>query len=256
MCKYPLVVLILLLYGITYGARLCTHANTIAHVPQPELILWAWERPEDLRFIDNKKVGVAVFSQLITINGKQIRVRPRQQPVLMPDGTYVISVTRIESDRRSNAIPDRAILDRVVEALIKDAAKAPMIQIDFDARKNEREFYLELLRKVRARLPKEKKISVTALASWAVYDPWIPAKDGLVDEVVPMFFQMGKTGNETLAKLMRLEKLPYRDAVAVSVSEAGSAKLVESWRRSHEPIAVLYVFNSAKWTPSTFRMVP
>ena len=35
--------------------------------PSPQLILWAWERPTDLRFIDAKRVGVAFLAKSILL---------------------------------------------------------------------------------------------------------------------------------------------------------------------------------------------
>jgi Protein of unknown function (DUF3142) len=62
------------------------------------------------------------------------------------------------------------------------------LQIDFDARRSEREFYASLLHDLRRRMPPELPLSMTALASWCSSDDWI---GGLpVDEAVPMFFRM------------------------------------------------------------------
>jgi len=33
----------------------------------PNLYLWAWERPEDLQFLSNRKVGVAFLAKTISL---------------------------------------------------------------------------------------------------------------------------------------------------------------------------------------------
>ena len=73
------------------------------------------------------------------------------------------------------------------------------MQIDFDARESERDFYKDLLTELRRQLPSEMPLSITALASWCLYDNWI---DGLpVDEAVPMLFRMGADAERVRASL-------------------------------------------------------
>src|SRR5687767_16011817 len=66
---------------------------------QPAVILWAWERPEDLTFIDPQKTGVAFLAKTITLRGDKVLVRPRLQPLTLPEGAKTIAVVRIETDR-------------------------------------------------------------------------------------------------------------------------------------------------------------
>ena len=65
----------------------------------PNIVLWAWERPENLNFIDPDKIGVAFLARTIYLRGDRVVVRPRLQPLTVPDGTKLVAVTRIESDR-------------------------------------------------------------------------------------------------------------------------------------------------------------
>ncbi|HMB54606.1 MAG TPA: hypothetical protein VKU40_14915, partial [Thermoanaerobaculia bacterium] len=54
-------------------------------------------------------------------------------------------------------------------------------------------FYAELLTDLRSRLP-ETPISITALASWCLGDPWLEAAwpgPPPIDDAVPMLFRMG-----------------------------------------------------------------
>jgi len=156
-------------------------------LPQfPRTIVWAWERPEKLDFIDPREVGVAFLARTLYIRGGVVTVRPRLQPLLVASGTALMAVVRIEShgvESASRAEVEHAILDatefRGVRAL----------QIDYDARASEREFYRALLLDLHRVLPSSMPLSITALASWCESDNWI---SGLpVTEAVPMLFRMG-----------------------------------------------------------------
>ena len=47
----------------------------------PRVILWAWERPEDLRFINPQEIGVAFLAETIILRGDRAIIRPRLQPL-------------------------------------------------------------------------------------------------------------------------------------------------------------------------------
>jgi hypothetical protein len=42
-----------------------------------DTILWAWERPEQLDFIDTKRIGVAYLAKTIQLRDDELFVRPR-----------------------------------------------------------------------------------------------------------------------------------------------------------------------------------
>ena len=64
----------------------------------PSIMLWAWEHPEDLSFIDPHKVGVAFLASTLYLRGDDVLVRPRVQPMRVPPGTVLLAVARIEAD--------------------------------------------------------------------------------------------------------------------------------------------------------------
>ena len=66
----------------------------------PPLVLWAWEQPIDLSFIDPDRVGVAVLARTIRLRLNEVIIQPRLQPLKLPDTATVIAVARVESDRR------------------------------------------------------------------------------------------------------------------------------------------------------------
>lgn len=174
----------------------CRTSNTTS-MPRPndapQQILWAWERPEDLTFIEPAKTGVAFLAQTIFLKKDSVRPKPRMQPLKLADDTYLISVTRIETAKGSFVRPTFSAEMLVeVAALITRTREAPnvrAIQIDFDATVSERRFYRQLMEKLRAELPPEMPLAMTALASWCAGDNWIAGFP--VDEAVPMVFQMG-----------------------------------------------------------------
>jgi len=49
----------------------------------PRVILWAWERPEDLRFLDHsdQPPAVAFLARTLYLRGADVLVRPRFQPL-------------------------------------------------------------------------------------------------------------------------------------------------------------------------------
>lgn len=159
----------------------------------PPKILWAWERAEDLRFLDANEFGVAFFAQALILQTNEVIFRPRRQPLEVSPETYLIAVTRIETVKEHNRRPalSEEQKKRVV-SLIEKTLQLPRVravQIDFDAARSEREFYRKLVNDLRSKLPDETPLTITSLASWCVGDAWF--NDFPIDEAVPMAFQMG-----------------------------------------------------------------
>ncbi|HTT60199.1 MAG TPA: DUF3142 domain-containing protein [Bryobacteraceae bacterium] len=205
----------------------------------PRVFVWAWERPEDLRWIDTRTVGVAFLARTVCLRGDGVAVRPRMQPLLARPDTPLIAVVRVET----NGGAARADVPRTAHA-IADAAGLPgvrALQVDFDAVASERTFYREVLREVRRRLPPRMPLSMTALASWCEADGWITGLP--VAEAVPMLFRMGpdhySPGADFRGGLCR-------SSVGVSTDELPSR--VPSGRR-------IYVFDPRAWSPDQLHAV-
>jgi len=160
----------------------------------PPVMLWAWERPEDLSFVDCRETGVAFLAKTLTIDRGGIIVRPRLQPLAVPDACPMVAVVRIEARK---GVRLRGYAGEVADeiAAVADRGKLAAVQVDFDAVVSQREFYRRVLKLVRERLPDSVRLSITALASWCIYDDWIRGLP--VDEAVPMLFQMG-TGEDAV----------------------------------------------------------
>ena len=156
-------------------------------------MLWAWERPEDLQFIETDKFGVAFLSQTLILQNDEVVFRPRRQPLKIADGTYLAAVTRIETVKDQKNRPKLSVEQKTkVVSLIKKTLQLPnvrAIQIDFDVVVSEREFYRSVVTDLKTNLPEDVSLTITSLASWCVGDSWF--NDFPIDEAVPMAFQMG-----------------------------------------------------------------
>lgn len=218
----------------------------------PQRMLWVWERPEDLTWLDSSKFGVAYLDRTIFLSGESIRVDCRRQPMKIPAGTYVMAVVRLESDEHNPAAFSKQQIDKLCERIM-DVGKnqsVRAVQIDFDARQNEQLGYKRLLAAVRARLPNKIPLSMTALLSWCVDDTWL---EGLpVDEAVPMFFRMGVHESERQRYLQKLTsgdllahqiRCKCQDSIGVCTDELFDLKPFTARR--------IYVFSPIKWQKSS-----
>jgi hypothetical protein len=181
----------LLAFAAACGSQ--NQVNPKLTAEMPAKFLWAWERAEDLRFLNAKEFGVAFLAQTLTLTGDEVQYRPRRQPLELPEKIYVIAVTRIETVRESSKSPTYSAEQRrkIVE-LIKKTLNSPnvkAIQTDFDVRQSERNFYRALINDLKKDLPADVPLTITSLASWCVGDHWF--NDFPIDEAVPMAFEMG-----------------------------------------------------------------
>lgn len=209
------------------------------------IVLWAWERPEDLRFLKPGQAEVGVLAATIRLNGDRADTHPRSVPMKITPGVPVTAVVRIE-------MGERAILDirqrNRTAGWIREIAKRPQytgLQIDFDAPVSARRFYLDLLQDLR---PDFERLTVTALASWC-FDERSWLGEAPVDEVAPMLFRMGPGGQGLLARLERLGGFPETfctDAVGISTDEP------LRWRPEARRV---YVFTPQPWTEPAYRAI-
>lgn len=218
----------------------------------PPKMVWAWERPEDLRFIDTAKYGIAFLAQTIFLENDKVVPKPRRQALDVPPGTYLVAVTRIETNKEGPKRPsfDKEMATRTA-ALIRNTRDLPdvkSIQIDFDAVASERTFYRLLMNTLKKDLPLDTRLTMTSLASWCTGDAWF--NDFPVDEAVPMVFQMGaddakiktflRNGNDWNEPLCR-------GSYGISVDEPLDAAL--------KPGRRIYYFKKSAWKASDFELM-
>lgn len=237
--RFATVFIFLPILLVALGSHRATPVETL-----PPVILWAWERPEDLSFVDTEKTAVAFLAKTIFLSGEKVIAKPRLQPLKLAPGTKLVAVVRIETDRHAAPKLSRSQLEHV-SALIRNlSAKSPVhVQIDFDATVSERNFYRELLVNVRHQLPASVGLSMTALASWCAGDDWL--RDLPVDEAVPMLFRLGVDQQQFRRRLETgkpFESRMCQNAAGVSTDELVNPPTVDR----------LYIFNPEPWTKESF----
>ena len=208
----------------------------------PPIVLWAWERPELLDFIDPHAVGVAFLTRTLYLSGPDVTVRPRLQPLSVPDETKLMAVVRLEADRLRPPDLSWQQLERVTAAIaeVTGLYGIEALQVDFDAGVSQRAFYRDMLQRLRRQLPASMPLSMTALASWCNYDDWLTGLP--VDEVVPMVFRMG-------ADQHRIRRhLAYGDFRAAACRQSLGLSTDEPWPTLRAGRR-LYLFHPQAWRP-------
>lgn len=226
-------------------SRQPAHRNRLDENQFPTVVLWAWERPEDLEFLDSQRFAVAFLAQTLILKRDEVIVRPRLQPLRVSAQTKLIAVTRIESVKTTGEQPSLSATqkERVIELVLKTLARTNVsaMQIDYDVATSEREFYRQLLHELRKRMPDNVALSMTALASFCIGDRWL--SDLPVDEAVPMIFRMGADDQAIKNLLARGEDFREplcRFSYGVAVDEPVALSFPNLRRR--------YLFNHRQWT--------
>src|SRR5262245_44966750 len=205
--------------------------------PRPLLWLWAWERFEDLRFLDPRRTGVAYLAATVRLGSDAPIWTGRAQGMRLAPGTPLLAVVRIEGTGSTRGLAQRlAGLPRGPEHI--------GLQIDWDAPRSMRPAYRALLGEIRRELPDSLTLSMTALASWCTGDCWLGGMP--VDEVAPMVFRMGADDGRVRAELARNGDFPCsecRSAVGLSTDEP--------WPRLRE--RRVYLFHAGPWTPDLWQ---
>jgi hypothetical protein len=211
----------------------------------PRTVLWAWERPEDLRSLDSHRFAVAFLAQTLVLKGDEVVLNPRRQPLQVGPDTSLIAVTRIESQKTTGqrSILSEAKRQRVAALILNTLALKNVsgVQVDFDAVKSEREFYQSLLKDLRQQLPDDVALSMTALASFCIGDRWLT--DLPVDEAIPMIFRMG-TDDQPIKRLLA-DGNDFREPLC---RKSYGVSLDEPIRVNFETARRRYVFNPHSWT--------
>jgi hypothetical protein len=235
-----------------FACRSSRIRNRANEVNLPPVMLWAWERPEDLRFLNSRRYGVAVLAQTLVLEADDVIQKPRYHPLVVPPDVKVVAVTRIEPQRSKAQRPTLSAAQTArVTQLIRRTLELPnvsAVQVDFDATTSEREFYRTLLQDLRQKLPDETPLSITALASFCIGDRWI--KDLPVDEAIPMAFRMGT--DSTKIRGMLADGHDFRGELC---QRSYGIALDEPLQASFDPARRIYVFNSRSWKESDLKVV-
>jgi hypothetical protein len=235
--------------GVLPWINSCLRAHTVGADTHdmsavPSLVLWAWERPEDLRFLDPTRAGVAFLAATVRLGPKGMSYQPRMQPLAVARETRLVAVVRIET--AAMAALDSETAGKVAGEIAR-LGRLPgvvAVQVDFDATRSERAFYRELLVALRQQLPASMPISITALTSWCIGDRWMTGLP--IDEAVPMLFRMG-VGHGEVMSWMRSGH-DFRGAacrISLGISSDERWRTLPAGRR-------LYAFSFSPWTERSF----
>src|SRR6185503_8741461 len=93
--------LIFLLVALSLGGVSCEKTgkakvasrNRLDESGFPRRIVWAWERREDLEFLDAGEFGVAFLAQTLVLKGADVVSKPRRNSLKVSPGTRLIAVT-------------------------------------------------------------------------------------------------------------------------------------------------------------------
>ncbi len=241
--KFGLLLLVMICANCTSKREV----NAALNDTMPNKILWAWEREEDLRFLDPKEFGVAFLAQTLFLQSDEVVFKPRRQPLEIAPETYLIAVTRIETSKIGGKRPAFSPAQtEIIVKLIANTLERPnvaAVQIDFDAVGSERKFYREFINRLRNSLPKETPLTITALASWCVGDAWF--NDFPIDEAVPMAFQMGADSDRIRSFLS--DGNDWREPLCRG---SYGISLEEPLNVNFKPNRRFYYFKSAAWQKS------
>lgn len=225
----------------------------------PARVLWAWQRAEDLSYIDPKSCGVAYLACRAVLDGDRIVEEWRNQPLKVPPGTVLEPVLRVDISKRSRRDSGRGKprpygVVRIIEKLARLPGTA-QVQIDFDARVTDREFYKQVLDEIHEKLP-STKISITALTSWCLFDDWI--RDLPVVETVPMLFSLGRDRAKILLYFRSKSDFHVPTCCAsagLSLEDCEINQLMIPLLKSRTIPVRFYVFTKTPWTADKYRAV-
>ena len=156
----------------------------------PSHTLWTWERREDLSSIDPISTAVASLDRTVLLSGPSIHTALQRNGLRLPPDPRLRRITVVRIETHAPELTEgtaRAMSEAILQSLA-DVRGSSALQIDFDARRSERAWYRAVLNRVRAGMPAEMPLSITALASWCSGDRWMAGLP--IDEAVPMFFRM------------------------------------------------------------------
>lgn len=212
--------------------------------PAPARIAWlwdgaampAWSAPEAAVLVNN-----------ILLSGERIYTRRRMTRARLAAGTRVTPLLHVEV---STVLPPRDIEESrqiIVDAMLAAAraSTSGWVQLDMEARPSQRLFYLSLVAQLRRMLPPDIKLSVTALTWWCRAPGWLD--DLAADEVVPMFFRMGKDSARLRALIVddggALHPRCRAGSAGFSPQEPWPASVQQRYHRS-------YWFDYHAWKPT------
>ncbi|MFO1217894.1 MAG: hypothetical protein U1E89_05855 [Burkholderiaceae bacterium] len=135
----------------------------------------------------------AVLVESMLIRQGHIERSARTRPYRLPAGARLLPVLHVEAAGDAPDALTPAQQQTIVAAALRltaESAGSGWLQLDFEAPARQRQAYAQLVAALRAALPPQVRLSVTALAHWCTQGDWL---DRLAaDEVVPMLYRLGR----------------------------------------------------------------
>ncbi|WP_342278874.1 hypothetical protein [Candidatus Tisiphia endosymbiont of Myopa tessellatipennis] len=160
----------------------------------PNLTLWSLHRSDDLLFIDNN-TAVASLIATIYIDLDKIKIIPRTNTLTTSANSFIIPVFRLEMKAKGKL--DAKSLTDLSNIILSASKPEQLIQLDFDATYNQRKIYSQLIETL---VKNNRKISITALSSWCMFDNWIDKLS--IEYAVPMVYQ-GRKENQDIRRVKK-----------------------------------------------------
>jgi hypothetical protein len=214
----------LIFFASLVGIAWCGLASA-GEPTNPKEFWWYWDRPAEQLPLPPPGVGAAVVVTHVFLSGQGYRLQPRRSALPLPDGVATMPVIHVEVDPAlpfaGNAAQSDGLRDAVLDAMRRSPTS--WVQLDFEARRSQRDFWRTSVLAIKAALPSDVKLSVTALASWCYADRWLG--DAPVDEIVPMYFRLIRARHEYVLRSAAGVSEP-RCATAYGVADDEPAWLV------------------------------
>ena len=228
--------------GLTFLLLLtaCARPQSNLAKPQPPetIVLWAWDRAEDLRFLKPGEAEVAALMRTLYLRNGNVDQWRRKLPLFLPDGLQPIEVTRFESDG-TPLPPAEQVASHFSSERLTEFRR---LQFDFDVRASQIVWYRELLEQTKTW---KSTVSFTSIVSNCLENPW---SADLPIEAVPMLFRMGPQRSTYLDRLQAKGDFARgcRGSLGISTDEP------LAWR---PPAKRIYVFNPNRWTRESFDQI-
>jgi hypothetical protein len=175
----------------------------------------------------------AVLHRHILLSGDSALTRPRAG---WPPASHIIPVVHVEVSTVKPPIDIESRRAMILRAMHEaaDASTSGWVQLDMEAKPSQRLFYRSLVQQLRSELPPYIKLSVTALAWWCRSPAWLD--DLHADEVVPMFFRMGKDSaslRDIIEHSPATLHASCRNAAGFSPQEPFAAQVTARYRKTY-----------------------
>lgn len=180
--KSKVVTLIILL--ILSIAALISYSS----VSPQENVVWVWDGaspPTSAKYI-------ALVVDHLLLKDTSLLHRGRKTTPQLKANVQITPVVHVEVDLiNPPSVPDQ-YKEEIVSAVLSAAevSTSGWVQLDYEAPPSHKALYKSVVKEIKRELPTNIKLSVTTLAWWCSADKWL--NDLGADEIVPMFFRMGK----------------------------------------------------------------